>query len=35
MTGEVYDNRAWVIRAGVHQPGLQSERRFDMQADRP
>jgi len=35
VTGEVYDNRPWVVRAGTAQTHLRAERRFDLRADRP
>lgn len=35
QTGEVYDNRPWVVRGGVAQKELVAERRFDLRADRP
>ena len=34
VTGEVYDNRPWVVRDGVPVPELESERRFDLKRDR-
>jgi phytanoyl-CoA hydroxylase len=34
-TGEVYDNRPWVVRGGAPQTELVAERRFDLRADRP
>ena len=34
ITGEVYDNRPLVVRLGERVLGLQSERRFDLGADR-
>jgi len=33
-TGEVYDNRAWVVRGGRHATTLESERPFDLRQDR-
>jgi phytanoyl-CoA hydroxylase len=35
VTGEIYDNRPWVIRDGVLQTTLEAERRFDLAGDRP
>jgi len=35
VTGEYYDNRAWVVRGGVPVTELRAERRFDLRADRP
>jgi ectoine hydroxylase-related dioxygenase (phytanoyl-CoA dioxygenase family) len=35
VTGERYDNRAWVVRGGVPVEEPWSERRFDLHADRP
>jgi ectoine hydroxylase-related dioxygenase (phytanoyl-CoA dioxygenase family) len=34
VTGEVYDNRPWVVRRGVSQQELRSERPFNLKADR-
>jgi phytanoyl-CoA hydroxylase len=34
-TGEVYDNRPWVVRGGEFVAEPWSERRFDMRDDRP
>ena len=35
VTGEVYDNRAWVVRDGKPVADPYSERPFDLHADRP
>jgi phytanoyl-CoA hydroxylase len=35
VTGEVYDNRPWVVRDGVPQQKFEAERCFDLQGDRP
>jgi len=35
VTGEIYDNRPWVVRDGVAQTTLEAERRFDLAGDRP
>lgn len=35
VTGEVYDNRPWVVRRGTPQTTLRAERRFDLRSDRP
>ena len=35
ITGEQYDNRAWVLRGGEPVAVPWSERRFDLHADRP
>lgn len=35
VTGEVYDDRPWVVRDGVPCSELRSERRFDLRAGRP
>lgn len=35
VTGEIYDNRAWVLRAGEPVSAPWSERPFDLRADRP
>ena len=35
LTGEVYDNRPWVLRDGVAQQTLEAERRLDLASDRP
>jgi len=35
VTGEVYDNRPWVVRDGRPQTQLEAERPFDLHADRP
>lgn len=35
VTGEVYDNRAWVVQGGQAVDEMYSERRFDMRSDRP
>ncbi len=35
VTGEVYDNRAWVVRAGEPVGEPWSERPFDLRGDRP
>jgi phytanoyl-CoA hydroxylase len=35
VTGEIYDNRPWVMRDGVPLKSLQAERRFDLADDRP
>jgi len=34
LTGETYDNRPWVLRDGVPQTTLESERAFDLHNDR-
>lgn len=34
-TGEVYDNRPWVVRGGEPQRELVAERHFDLRGDRP
>lgn len=34
VTGELYDNRPWVVRDGRPLDDLQAERRFDLRADR-
>jgi ectoine hydroxylase-related dioxygenase (phytanoyl-CoA dioxygenase family) len=35
VTGEVYDNRPWVVRGGEFQTKLEAERQFDLRGDRP
>ena len=34
-TGEVYDNRAWVVRGGERVDDPWSERRFSLRDDKP
>lgn len=35
VTGEIYDNRPWVVRGGARQDALEAERPFDLRGDRP